>query len=67
MEKSNGVSAFDILRRRVAMPDLWISSEQPAASKREITRRKINWIFRRVLERFHGLANAVKSSLGPTS
>jgi ABC-type arginine transport system ATPase subunit len=52
MEKSNRVSAFDILNRRMMMPDVWIFAEPPAASKREITRRKINRIFRGVLERF---------------
>ena len=52
MEKSNSVSAFDILRERVMWPDLWISVEQPAASRREITRRKINRIFRGMLEAY---------------
>ena len=66
MEKSNSVSAFDTLRRRMMMPDPWISAEPPAASKREIMRRKINRIFRGMLDRL-GLsspANGVKSSLG---
>ncbi len=51
MEKPNSVSAFDILRQRMMMPDPWISAELPAASKREIMRRKINRIFRGMLER----------------
>jgi hypothetical protein len=50
MEKSHYVSAFDMLRERVMWPDLWISAEQPAASRREITRQEINRIFKGMLE-----------------
>ena len=69
MEKSDRVSAFELLRERVMWPDLWISAEQPSVSKREITRRKINRIFKGVLEDIglSSTANVVKSLLGTTS
>jgi len=69
MEKSDRVSAFDMLRARVMWPDLWISAEQPAVSKQEITRRKINSIFEGMLEGIglSSTANAVKSLRGTTS
>lgn len=60
MEKSNCVSAFDMLRERMMMPDLWIYVEQPAASKREILRQEISRIFRGMVERF-GLSACERS------
>ena len=62
MEKTNRVSAFDILQERVMMPDLWIYAEQPTASRGEITRRKIKRIFRGMLERF-GLSSCERSEV----
>jgi len=64
--KESSVSAFDTLRQRTMMRDLWISAEQPVVSRREITRRKINRIFKGMLERigWKPHANVVKH-LGP--
>ena len=48
MENSNSISAFDLLRHRLNMPDPWIFTEATAAPKRQITPHIINRIFRRM-------------------
>ena len=49
MENSNSISAFDILRQRLNMPDPWTLSDALAVSKRQIAPRRINRIFGRML------------------
>jgi hypothetical protein len=48
MENSNSISPFDLLRQRLNMPDPWILTEAAAVSKRQVTPRIINRIFRRM-------------------
>jgi hypothetical protein len=64
MENSNSISAFDILRQRLNLPDPWISTEQPALSKRQIASRRVSRIFRRMLVGvgLDSVATAVKRS-----
>ena len=58
MENSNSISAFDILRQRLNMPDPWTLSEALAVSKRQIAWGRINRIFGRMLVLL-GLSNTV--------
>ena len=48
LENSISISPFDLLRQRLNMPDPWILTEATAVSKRQITPRIINRIFRRM-------------------
>src|SRR6266550_5726181 len=49
MENSNSISAFDILRQRLKMPDPWTLTGPPAVSKRQIPWGRINRIFGHML------------------
>ena len=47
-ENSISISPFDLLRQRLNMPDPWIFTEATPVSKRQIMRRLIDRIFRRI-------------------
>jgi len=49
MENSNSISAFDLLRQRLNMPDLWTLTEARAVSKRQIAAGRIYKIFGHML------------------
>jgi len=49
MEKSNSISAFDLLRQRLNMPDPWTLTEPRAVSKRQIAAGRISRIFGHML------------------
>jgi len=63
MEKSNSISAFDLLRQRLNMPDPWTLTEPRAVSKRQIAAGRINRIFGHmlVLLGLGSIATAAKS------
>ena len=48
LENSISISPFDLLRQRLTMPDPWIFTEDTPVSKRQIIRRLIDRIFRRI-------------------